>query len=290
MAYLKQIYIGKNNWWRWLLMLLIFVFPYGLNKLKRCSVLYIIDYFPRHINTNVALGLGSSLITITLFFVAYRLLHKRPIKKIITSRPQIDFLRIILSFIIWAIIIIVSLTISYLTHSESYKLIFQPEKFFLFFTICFLIMPFQILSIELIYRGYLLQFFGFVTKKKWVALVLASSVYGLVFMLTSSLTEIIGYQTLFYYFFMSLMLCFFVLADDGLEIAIGTHFANNFISAIYLSYDISVDAIFHTDSKPGLIFFIYIPIFILFPFYTFILFKIFKWKDWKQKVFKSSIN
>ena len=92
-----------------------------------------------------------------------------------------------------------------------------------------------------------------------------------------------------YYIGTGLFLGIITLMDDGLELALGFHAANNLFTALLVTADWTV---FQTHSvlkdlsdpsEMGIVE-IFVPIFVVFPILIFILAKKYKWSNWKDKL------
>ena len=76
------------------------------------------------------------------------------------------------------------------------------------------------------------------------------------------------------------------LMDDGIELSLGFHAANNLISALLVTSDWQVFqtySLFKDISEPNLMLVIIPPLF-LFPIVVFIYAKKYGWIDWRQKL------
>ena len=79
------------------------------------------------------------------------------------------------------------------------------------------------------------------------------------------------------------------LMDDGLELALGFHAANNLLGALLITSDSAVfqtDALFISTADSN-IYELLIQVFIIFPILLYIFSKKYNWANWKQKLFKS---
>jgi len=92
-----------------------------------------------------------------------------------------------------------------------------------------------------------------------------------------------------YYIGTGLFLGVITLMDDGLELALGFHAANNLFTALLVTADwtaFQTHSILKDLSDPsemGLAE-IFVPVFIVFPILLFILAKKYNWSNWKDKL------
>jgi hypothetical protein len=100
--------------------------------------------------------------------------------------------------------------------------------------------------------------------------------------------EKMGYLLLVYYIGTGFFLGIITLMDEGMELALGFHAANNIFGAILVTSEWSVfqtSALFKEVSEPKVGFdTVYLPVFVLFPILIFIFNKKYRWSDWKQKL------
>jgi len=75
--------------------------------------------------------------------------------------------------------------------------------------------------------------------------------------------------------------------DDGLELALGFHAANNLTSALLVTADwtaFQTNSVYRDVSNPVLDWDILIPVFVIFPLLLFVFSRMYGWKNWKQKL------
>ena len=97
-----------------------------------------------------------------------------------------------------------------------------------------------------------------------------------------------GMIIMFYYIGTGLFLGILTLMDEGLELALGFHAANNLVGALLVTSDWSAFqtySILKDVSVPSGNFQIFIPILIIFPILLYIFSKKYKWSNWNEKLF-----
>ena len=90
-----------------------------------------------------------------------------------------------------------------------------------------------------------------------------------------------------YYIGTGIFLGILTLMDDGLELALGFHAANNLIGALLLTSDWSAfqtNSVFKDTSEPSAGFEILVPLLIIFPLLLLIFSKKYNWSNWKEKL------
>ncbi len=146
--------------------------------------------------------------------------------------------------------------------------------------------PVQTTVEELIFRGYLMQGFGLLAKNRWFPLVMTSLIFGGMHLFNPEV-EKMGYLISLYYIGTGFFLGIITLMDEGTELALGFHAANNLIAALLVTADwtaFQTHSIFKDVSEPSAGFDILLPVFIIFPILLFIFSKKYKWSGWKEKL------
>lgn len=226
-----------------------------------------------------ALGLG-----VLLLFVKY--VHKQSILKLLTTRPKLDWKRIGFGFAIIAIPTLILSVINYMISPEDFVLQFKLKPFLILLLIASILIPLQTSFEEILFRSYLMQGFGMKSKSRAVALVLTSLIFGLLHIANPEVATL-GKGVMVYYIGVGLFLGMITLMDDGVELALGYHAANNFLAAILITTDWSVfrtHAIFKDISEPDMTKDVLIGVFIILPILFFIMSKKYKWTNYREKL------
>ncbi len=125
-------------------------------------------------------------------------------------------------------------------------------------------------------------------KRKWVPLLITSVIFGGMHIANPEVGKL-GYGVMIYYIGTGLFLGVITLMDDGMELALGFHAANNLFGALLVTADWTVlktHSVFKDVSEPGQGFGdIIIPVFVVFPILLYIFGRVYKWTNWKEKLF-----
>jgi hypothetical protein len=139
-----------------------------------------------------------------------------------------------------------------------------------------------------VFRGYLMQGFGMLAKNRWFPLLMTSLIFGGLHIANPEVGQL-GYVVMVYYIGTGLFLGIMTLMDDGTELALGFHAANNLFTAMLVTADwtaFQTHSILKDVSEPNLEFLdVVFPVFIMFPIILFIFSKVYKWNNWKEKLF-----
>lgn len=238
-------------------------------------------------NLSLFLMMLSFVFGLIGLFLIVKYLHKQTILSVTTSRVKIDWKRVFLSFGIWTFFTIASTAIAYFFSSGSLIWNFKPVPFAILFIIATLLIPIQTSTEEYIFRGYLMQGFANLSKNKWFPLLMTSLIFGSLHIFNPEVDKI-GYWVLIYYIGTGLFLGVLTLMDEGLELSLGFHAANNLITALLVTSDwtaLQTNSLFKDTSSPGGgLWEIFMPVFVIYPIILFIFNKKYKWTNWKEKL------
>ena len=125
-------------------------------------------------------------------------------------------------------------------------------------------------------------------QRNWTPLLITSTIFGLLHIANPEVGKL-GYIIMVYYIGTGLFLGIMTLMDDGTELALGFHAANNLFTALLVTTDWTVfqtHSILKDIAEPKLEFLdVVFPVFIMFPIILFVFSKVYKWNNWKEKLF-----
>ena len=131
-----------------------------------------------------------------------------------------------------------------------------------------------------------MQGLGIIFRNRWAPLLITSMIFGLMH-LGNPEVETLGYGIMVFYIGTGFFLGIITLMDEGMELALGFHAANNLITALLVTADwtaFQTDSILKDVSEPGLTWDAYLPIFVVFPLLLYFFGRKYGWQDWKQKL------
>lgn len=283
MDFIQQAHKGKLGYWKYLVFAFLFFglsLSDGGNATQKINDL--IEQFGKNITFFILLF--PFVLLLGFLFLWVNLVHKQPIKTLTTSRKKIDWKRVFFSFFVWGSITTLMILASYLFSPEDVKLNFQLEPFLYLLVIAVLLVPIQTSFEEYFFRGYLMQGIGAKFKSRLLALVITSVTFGLMHYGNPEVAKL-GSLIMVYYIGTGFFLGIITLMDEGLELALGFHSANNLITALLITSDWSAfqtNSIFKDFSEPELVFSAFIPVFVFYPLLLFIFSKKYNWTNWKE--------
>jgi hypothetical protein len=237
-------------------------------------------------NTTLILILIPFVVGFVALFLWVKFLHKLDFKSLTTSRKKIDWKRVLFSFLLWGGITIFMIVLDYQLSPENYQWNFEFNKFIVLVIIALLLVPIQTSFEEYLFRGYLMQGIGIAAKNKWVPLLVTSFIFGMMHIANPEVAKI-GYIIMVYYIGTGLFLGILTLMDEGMELALGFHAANNLITALLVTANwtaFQTDSILKDMSEPTAGVDVLIPVLVVFPILLFIFSKKYQWSDWKEKL------
>lgn len=296
--YIEQAYKGKTDFWRYLIPVVLF---FGLMALNFVAMQFLDLDFEQIIKEEIA-AKGSNrvflenLIPFVIFLLALffwvKTVHKQPIKALTTSRKKIDWSRFFFAFGLVAIFSTGSILVDYYLNPEDYLWNFNLNKFLVLVVISLVLIPLQTGFEEYFFRGYLMQGIGVLAGNRWVPLVITSVVFGGLHYLNPEVDKL-GDIIMISYIGMGFLFGIMTLMDEGLELALGFHAANNMVVALLVTADwtaFQTESILKDVSDPSVGWDILIPIFIFYPILLFIMAKKYGWNNWKEKLFGNVKN
>ena len=302
MNFIQQAYLGKTDVWRFLLTFFLTLVGWqivGIIPISITAIWHAKDYnqFLAAGNENfMGLGIDANLylfVMVLMFAIGLAFLligitgiHKRSIRSVMTSRTSFDWNRFFWAAALWAILSIAFMAVDYFNHPQDFVWNFKLVPFIILVLISVLFIPLQTSFEETLFRGYLMQSLGLAFKNRWMPLILTSTTFGLLHAMNPEV-EKMGMQLMVYYIGTGLLFGVITLMDEGLELTLGLHAANNITAAIFVTTNWTVfqtDALFIDYSEPNMGYLVMVPLLIIYPIVLFILARKYKWTDWKEKL------
>lgn len=292
MNFIQQAYRGNLGFWKYLIIPIVF---FGLMILNYVAIqLFDIDQeaiMKQEIEkSGENLFLISSLFPFVIFLAALLLwvkfIHKQSLTSLTTSRKKIDWKRFWYAFILWGFVTVVFVVYGYFTEPESLHWNFEWNKFLGLLLIGCIMIPIQTSFEEYFFRGYLLQGIGAKFKSRLLSLIITSFIFGILHIANPEV-EKLGEIIMIYYIGTGFFLGIITLMDEGLELALGFHAANNLITALLVTANwtaFQTNSIFKDFSEPNAIKDIILPVVVVYPILIIIFSKKYNWKNWKEKL------
>lgn len=303
MKFIQEAYKGENEWWAYFITIFLMFLGWqliGIIPLVLTAYLYASDtneFISAVANNFMSLGIDSNLYLLLVIFTFFaglvslffgvKFIHKRKVLTVITTRQKIDWGRVFFASSIWFGIGLITFFIGYFLEPQNYIFNFKPLPFFILVIISFLLLPIQTSMEEVLFRGYLMQGFGTWFKSAFGGLIVTSIIFGLLHGANPEV-EKLGMVIMVYYIGTGLLLGIFTIMDEGIELSLGFHAANNILAAVLVTSNwaaFQTEALFIDIAEPTIDFEFFLPFILFYPLVIFVFSKKYGWKNWKGKMF-----
>ncbi|MDR1743060.1 MAG: CPBP family intramembrane metalloprotease [Dysgonamonadaceae bacterium] len=266
MKFLERALDGQNKFWKYLVMFIAVYFGGNLiGGIPLVAVMMVafakLGYMPPIANNGMpdlsALNLPSSVTLALMIFVfaavliAFALLvkpmHRRTLAETINGRKKIRWNRICMGMLVWGVISVAGMAISYAISPQDFEWQFRPWQFLSLLAVVIVLLPFQTTCEEVLFRGYLAQGIGAGTHNRWMALAIPSVLFALLHTANPEVREFGFWMMMPQYLLIGLFFGLISILDDGIELALGAHFINNALAALITTHESSTlqtDALF----------------------------------------------
>jgi hypothetical protein len=262
MKHIERTFDGENQWWKYLVVIIFgFIGAQALGMIPAISLAtsaldenstysfseIITDFTLVGYSKNINLILLLIPFVITLFFSIklIEVLHKRSFSEITNGNKKLRWNRVWFSFIIWFVISLIATIISYFLDPGNFSFQFDISTFAFLVLISVVLIPLQTTAEEFYFRGYFYQVIGIITKSRLAAALIPGVLFGLMHVANPEVQEYGFWLAMPHYIIAGVVLGIITAVDDGMELAIGTHAANNMFLSIFVT---EKSAVFQTDA------------------------------------------
>jgi erythromycin esterase-like protein/membrane protease YdiL (CAAX protease family) len=235
--FLENASLGKNEWWRYVLTILVMVLFAGLftvifGKLVMPIVKANFEKTPftETLVTQISLGGTFAALLLGLWLMINKL-HNRSFATLIYDKSKFSWKLWFFGFLAWSpMLILLSFLFQYQDFNRFLSFGFSLSQIFFLFFVGIICLGIQSTAEEIIFRGYALQ--GMSLKLK--SSLLLALVNALVF---ASLHLGYGFQSLIESFVFGVVFTLIVLRIKRIEFAAGAHTVNNLILLLFFPPD-----------------------------------------------------
>jgi membrane protease YdiL (CAAX protease family) len=187
-----------------------------------------------------AITFGTFLIAMA---VALRAVHARGFLSVLTDRSRFDWGRAGRGFLLYSVLLAGPFAYVLIAQPGALKLHFDAGPFIELFVVAAGVLVIQTSAEEMFFRGYLSQFMGSFTNSTFVIIGVPSLLFAAAHLGNPEIAADPGVFT--FYFGFGLFMALIAVRDRGLELTIGAHLANNFITAVLVR---TPESVFQTPS------------------------------------------
>jgi uncharacterized protein len=239
--FLAAVYQGKNFWWMYLsIILALAIYWIFLGRLTVDFYLFLFDSLGGDpaINSFVAdhLPFAGELFLLVL---AVTKIHRRRFLSLVNPEASIQVKRLCLGLTVWGLQNLIFSGLDLLTHPKDYQLTFNPHHWFLFLLFGILLIPIQTSAEEFIYRGYLMQGLSLINRHPFVLIAISSVAFTIPHLGNPEMARGFEWGVLTY-FAWGVFFSLITLKDQGLELSLGVHAANNLFLSLVVNTPDSV--------------------------------------------------
>ncbi len=250
-TYLDIARQGKNNWWRYLLGIILILFfwfivggiaagillilPLASQGLSSSELTQQVEASLRKPSIQTYLIINIQFIFFLLgIFLSMKWLHQRRFLTLIGADAKIRWQRFFQGFGVWFLIQSILFAISFILNPGNLEFAFKPVQWLILLACALILTPIQTSTEELFFRGYILQGLGLITKQPLILMM----INGILFMLPHLANPEVQRGFLWmalYYFSFGVFCTLLTLKDNRLELAFGAHAANNLFIILFVS-------------------------------------------------------
>jgi membrane protease YdiL (CAAX protease family) len=222
-------------------------------------------------------------------YVGITRFHKRNFLSVLTSTPHFRWKRFFIAFSLWWGLMLAFVLFEFFMGNEL-KLNLDINKFIPLVIISFLLIPIQTTAEEVLFRGYLAQYLYRKIGSYLHVIITTSAFFALMHAFNPEVATL-GYGILSYYFLTGVFLAVMTIMDDGMELSMGYHAANNVFTAIMITNNwqaFQTDAVFLDTSIPTFGFDSILTLALIQPALLLLFSRLYKWTNWRRLISRSS--
>ncbi|NJL86182.1 MAG: CPBP family intramembrane metalloprotease [Leptolyngbyaceae cyanobacterium SM1_1_3] len=258
-AYLDQAKQGKNSWWRYVLGVMLIAFFWlliggivaaaaaiawldsqstPLEKLLPTTEQALLQVLQSPTLEAYVINNLPFLCFYGGLFAVMCWLHQRPVKSLLSVDGTFKIARFARGFGLWFLLLGLPSLIDYAFNTESYQRIPLLTNWLQFLPFALVLTPFQVAAEELLFRGYLLQGLGLISRNSFFLICVNGGLFALPHLANPELQRGAVWLILIY-FAIGAFLALVTLKENRLEMALGIHAANNILVVVFVN---SVDS------------------------------------------------
>jgi uncharacterized protein len=188
------------------------------------------------LNLGLALMVFPFILSFFTMVLLIRPLHNRSFGTVVNGGRKVRWGRMMFSAFVWIGISAIWLIFSVRSDPGNFTLNNTTGTLLILAALSLFLIPFQAAFEEILFRGYLMQGFAVLARNRWVPIAVTSLLFGLMHSLNPEVKEY-GFLTMIpQYVFFGIVFAVLTMIDDGIELAIGAHAANNVFLSVFLTH------------------------------------------------------
>jgi uncharacterized protein len=251
-SFLNAARLGKNDWWRYLISTILIIFSFAIigsiilfvifllsldlsnRDLEAVNLTTELDRFIQSSSLSAYAAVNMSALCGAIgLLLTIRFIHKRKLASLVRFDLKVRWKRMLAAFGVWWGMISILSAIDLWLHPSNYRFFPPSSSWLLFLLLASILTPIQTSFEELLFRGYCLQGMSLKISSKFM-LVAAN---GILFMLPHLANPEMarGGMMFLYYLAFGVFATVLTIQDDGLELALGLHAANNLQQVLFFN-------------------------------------------------------
>lgn len=247
-AFLSAARQGKNQWWRYVLGILVTGFFWVFLGSIPLVIWALFD--PQIITqptTPIAQVWQYTAVSLSFvffllgLFITVKTIHQRRFLTLIQANAAVAPKRIFQGASVWAVLMAISYGIEAIFFPSHFTFTFNATAWLLLVPIALVLTSIQSATEELFFRGYLLQGLGLLSQHRWLLILVTSAIFAVLHFGNPEVSASNSFLWItLHYFAIGLFFALITLKDNSLELAIGAHAANNLFLGMLISPNVSV--------------------------------------------------
>lgn len=246
---------GKNSFWRYVVMFIVvfaatnivgalpLVLVLVFNSVKNPEVLDAssdnlmdLSIYGIDPNTGLVLIIFPFIVGLITFVLLMKPMHRRSVMTVFNGSGRIRWNRFFLSALVWLALMGVYLYFSISNNPDNFTINNTSSTLIWLVIIAIFLVPFQTTLEEILFRGYLMQGAGAWFGNKWLPLIITSLLFGLMHGFNPEVKDFGFWIMMPQYVLFGLVFGILTIFDDGIELAMGAHAANNVFLSIFITH------------------------------------------------------
>lgn len=255
MNHLEASFSGKNSFWRYLIMI-VAIFA-ATNSIGSIPILIgiavrsaadptVIEKLAADPNNLAAIGIEPNLylllmifpfiVGLIMFAILIKPLNYRSLRTVINGNVKFRWSRFFIAAIVWTSIAALYLIINIKVDPSNFNINNISRSLIPLILISVFLIPFQASFEEILFRGYLMQGFTVIVRNRFFPLIMTSILFGLMHVMNPEVKEFGFFTMMPQYVLFGIIFGIITILDDGIEAAMGAHFANNAFLSIMVTH------------------------------------------------------
>lgn len=254
MNFLESSLKPKTSLWYYILTLVITIITANtIGVIPYISVIFYqgfqngftLEQIAANVSNITELGISKNL-ALTLLLLSFavglivmipliKVFNKRKVSEVINGTNKIRWAHFFWGAAIWTIIMAIITLADYLANPNNFTINFNPASFITLVIVSLVLIPIQTSFEEISFRGYLAQGIAGTTGSRVWSIMIPSILFGLMHSMNPEVATYGFFAVMPQYIFFGLLFGFIATLDDGIELPMGIHAANNIFLCLFVT-------------------------------------------------------